>query len=443
MNNKKNNIIKSEYLSILPGMMLTSLATTACVLLNGLIVGNFLGSVELVAIGLSAPIVRAITALSGMFSVGTTEECTKAIAVCNREKANSVFTTSVVFSFFIGLLLMCVSLIIPKTIASLLGAKDELVKSTALYLQGFSFCLLPSIINQTLASFIYMCNKPRKAIYASIIKLLVNLLVDYYFIIYLHKGVFYAGIATSIGALAEMAFLLSAFISEKSIVSIKLKLFRIKEFVNVIMLGFKTFLIHIIIAFRNVIFNYFLINTGGADAVSAWAVMCNSVVFLDALSEGSILAITTLFNISAGENDKASMKEIWKILFTRGIMFMALIGSIYVIFSSQIGGLFGLEQRAQRFVQFFVIAYAFVIIFDNLCDTMLSIWQILGEIKMAIWVSILSYGVLPILSCLALYKYIGCYCVICGMGVAYACGILEIFVISWIKNKKFTKTLKI
>ncbi len=349
---KNNSILKSEYLKMLPSVFLIMLATSAYGLLNSLIVGNFCGSKGLAAMGIITPLTGMIYAFSSMMNFGTLSVCGNYFGEGKIKGANSAFTTSLICGSAVGAVLTLVSLIFPRLISSLLGSNVEMLDSVADYLKGMSFGMIPLMINSTICSYIHMGKKHHWAIISVIIQITINVALDFYFILCLNKGIFYVGLATSIGSITAMIILLICTYSKDSVVKIKPSLFRFSHFVNSIKYGSNSGFMETALAIRNLVINYYLVNVGGADAVSAWSVMLNVGILMVALSDSNVEVSQILFSISVGEKDKKSVKEIWSFACKVGRITTGVVALIMIIFVKKIAMCFGLTGQALDYASF-------------------------------------------------------------------------------------------
>lgn len=113
---------------------------------DGILVGRFLGADTFAAVAISLPLVIMSFAVSDLVGVGSAAVIAVEHGKHNYDRANDVFTTSVVIIFAGGFILGTLFFLFAPNILTLLGAKGELVEKGSIYLRVYAAFLHLSLL---------------------------------------------------------------------------------------------------------------------------------------------------------------------------------------------------------------------------------------------------------------------------------------------------------
>lgn len=100
---------------------------------DGFFVSNFAGAVAFSAVNLIMPLLMIIATVGFMFGTGGTAIVANTLGTGDKEKANRYFSLFVYVAFTLGILFAILGFIFIRPIASLLGAKGELLEHCIVY----------------------------------------------------------------------------------------------------------------------------------------------------------------------------------------------------------------------------------------------------------------------------------------------------------------------
>jgi len=415
-----SKLLKREFLTLLPGFFMTVLASSVCSLMNGLIVGNCIGTAELAAIGIAAPFTQVLAICYSTLSSGSQAVCCRCIGQGDKKGADAAFSSALLAGGLLGLILTLLCTVFAVSAARLLGADEGLSFLTAEYIRGLAVGFVPCLLNPILMTFIQMGSHPKKADTAVLIQTAVNLGLDYWLIAVLHKDLFYASLASSIGAFAAFLYLVSACVRFGSVARFSLRYVGLKLVGPVLKYGSMQTVTYSMCALRGIVFSHLLVSSGGTDAASAWAVMLNATVPLSALDLGIEQVCEVLFGISVGENDGHSVRQVWHIMLKWGGLCMALLCGLFLILAQQLASLFQLTGASLSYAAYCIRVFCAFSAIDMMTYALIGLWQKMGLLRWANAVSFLSYGAVPVLSGLLFTRLWGSY----GAPLALAFGTL-------------------
>ena len=111
---------------VLPSIIMM-IFTSIYSVVDGLFVSNFVGKTALAAINLTLPIIMGLSALGFMIGTGGSAIVARMLGEKKREKANEYFSMLIYVTAIGGILLSILGAIFIPAIASLLGAKGQLL----------------------------------------------------------------------------------------------------------------------------------------------------------------------------------------------------------------------------------------------------------------------------------------------------------------------------
>ena len=187
----------------LPGL-LTSLSSRLFETLDdGLFISRFVGQHALAGIKILMPIDGLIFALTHIFGMGASTYAATEMGKGNKQKANQIFSRMIVLAFIIGSLIAAVMITFDDQILAFLGAERDIMQYTEVYVAITFFALPFKLASMSFGAFYSAAGKPSMGLFNSILSGVINVITDFVTIVVLHMGVAGAGIATSLGFVAN------------------------------------------------------------------------------------------------------------------------------------------------------------------------------------------------------------------------------------------------
>ena len=200
-NSEIPKIFRSLFIPTLLGMMFN----VAFTLTDGIFVGHGVGPEGLACVNLVAPIMMVVTGLGMLFGIGGSVVAAIHLGKGNEKAARINVTQAFGCSIAVAVLMGTVFYCFPDGMLKLLGVSGNLMPLAKEYYMWFiPTCLF--LMFQLVGEFmIRLDGSPRYAMYANIIPAVVNIVLDYVFIIPMQMGLKGAALATDIGTAVGMA----------------------------------------------------------------------------------------------------------------------------------------------------------------------------------------------------------------------------------------------
>lgn len=279
------------------------------ILADTFFVSKGLGADGLCALNIAVPMYNVINGCGLMISIGAAARYVICKAQKNDREADRIFSNAFIFSGIIALIFFVIGLFLPYQLASLLGAKGEILPMAGNYLKVLFLCGAVYLYNNLFVAFIRNDGDPKLAMWATLMGTVLNIFLDYIFIFKLHLGMTGAALGTACApALGILISSIHLFRKKNGFHLVK------KSLSNQIILknlsvGFSSFVTEVSAGLVIIIYNLLILQIAGNVGVAAYGVIANIALVVSyiyiGISQGMHLYFTGAF--FSGFNILASM----------------------------------------------------------------------------------------------------------------------------------------
>jgi len=339
----KSDLLKGNIKEIFFKFLIPSiggmLGTSLYVLGDTMIVGRYLGNDGLVALNLSIPIINLYTGLGLLLGIGGAT--LMQVAKGRGEKENhSFFTLSIITAITFGVILTLIRIFYIDDFVRFLGAEEHIFNLSKDYLKTLMLFSIPFILNICLTVYIRNDNAPKLAMAGMLIGSVLNVILDYIFIVIFKMGMMGGALATGIAPVISLLILSIHFIKRNNNIKLEFINLKIKELINIFKTGFPSFIVelsHGIVIFA---FNLVILKEVGNIGVSAYTVIANLSLIVVAIFTGVSQAIQPIVSINYGASNTKRYKDTLKlgiytsfilglIFYLTGLLFPELLVSLF------------------------------------------------------------------------------------------------------------------
>lgn len=342
----KSMSVEKLFTKLLVPTIMGMAASALFTVVDGIFVGNGIGSDAMAAVNISAPIFMIITGVGLMFGMGGGILTSINLSQGKKKVANINFTQSVIALVFISLVMTLLLTIFPHKIATLFGSDEYLMDMVVEYLFWFSISLPFTVLVVALPFFIRLTN-PKISMWAMLAATVVNIILDYLFIFVFKWGLFGAAIATDIGEFVGAAIMI-VYLFRHSIairfvwlkLSVKSLLLTLRNVGYIIKLGFSVFLSEITISVMIISGNYVFMDYMGADGVAAYSVICYLFPIIFMVFNATVQSAQPIisYNYGCGQMKRSDNALRLSMLFTLAFAFSIML--LFICFTRSIVTLF-------------------------------------------------------------------------------------------------------
>src|SRR5699024_3315009 len=194
---------KSFFQYLLPtliGMMMMS----ANIVIDGIFVGNGIGSVALASVNIAVPVWSIIISISLLIGIGGGTLYSIATGAGDIDRAQQIFTISMVLTTIVMAILGFIGYIAADPLARLFGANADTINYVVDYLR-IIFMWAPIVAWETsLSMFVRNDGGPQLAMTGLIVSALLNIILNYWMIFILEMEVTGAALASVIATAAGL-----------------------------------------------------------------------------------------------------------------------------------------------------------------------------------------------------------------------------------------------
>ncbi len=367
-----NRMISSIFFRMLPVQILIYAMGSINTLVDGAIAGRFIGASTVSVVGLYSSMVSILTATGSVLLGGTSVLCGRFMGRGEHEKTEGIFSLNLLLTFLIGAVITALSFLLPNQIAVVLGANESLLQPLSTYIVGYGIGILPMLLAQQIANFLQMERQSARG-YAGIAGMIIsNIVLDILFIVVFQMGVFGLALATALSNVVYFLILVPYYFSKKAQLHFSFKKVLWSYAGSMFKIGFPGALLVFCLAIRGIIINRVLLYYSGDDGLAAMSAfnMVAGLFVAYALGNGAVERI--LISVFLGEEDKSGVRQVLRILMTKGLLLSCAVGALMAVLAPVMSGVFFADHTSNAYVllvQLFVI-YSF-------CMPMILIIQVM------------------------------------------------------------------
>ena len=316
-----NGKIKPLYLKYLAAAFGSALITSIYSIVDMAMVGQYQGPEGTAALAVVAPIWNVIYSLGLLMGIGGSVLFSHLKGKSNHEdNENEYFTVAFIGSILLGILAWLILIFFERQLLTAFGAEGSLLPLAQRYLIPIKFIFPCFLFNQMLTAFLRNDQNPGLATAAVLIGGIFNVFGDYFFVFVMDMGIFGAGLATALGSIITLVFLLTHFVSKKNTLALVKPTMGLKRFKEICVMGFSTFFIDVAMGFLTILFNRQIVHYLGTDALAVYGIIVNLSTFVQCCAYSVGQAAQPLISVNFGAKKISRINQtlryaLWTVLF--------------------------------------------------------------------------------------------------------------------------------
>lgn len=294
----EGNIWKQLILFSIP-LLLGNLFQQLYNAVDSVIVGQFVSSQALAAVGSSFPLINLLISFFMGLSLGAGVVVSKYFGARDIDNMRKSIHSSIVITFIIGVIMTFVGILACPIILRWMQTPSDVINDSIVYLQIYFGGILFTMIYNIGSGILRAVGDTKRPLYFLIICSIINIILDLLFIIFFKMGIAGAAYATvisqAISAILTMLLLINT--SNEYKISFKeLKLYR-EQTKEIIRVGIPSGIQNAVVAISNVIVQS---NINSFD----WVAMagCSACQKLDGFAIMPVLSFSMAFTTFTGQN---------------------------------------------------------------------------------------------------------------------------------------------
>lgn len=274
---------------------------------DSVVVGNFIGSGALAAVGSSNSLINLIIGMFMGIATGAGVIISQYYGAKDKEKLHWAVHTCMALSLIGGALLIVLGVLLSPLILTWMGTPEEVMPNSVAYLRIFFCGSLFNLVYNMGAGVLRAVGDSRRPLYYLCISSVVNIILDLVFVIYFQMGTAGVGYATVAAQGVSAAFTVRALIRTQDsyrLIPSKIRIDR-RMMMRILKLGIPSGIQQSIISLSNVIVQA-NINSFGASAMAGYGAYSKVDGFAMLPLQSFCMAATTFTgqNIGAGKGKR-------------------------------------------------------------------------------------------------------------------------------------------
>ncbi|MBI5681384.1 MAG: ATP-binding protein [Methanobacterium sp.] len=409
MYERNYKLISEKFKEFFLPTLLMSMAMNISTFVDTLMVGNFLGPINISAMALIAPIITFINLIYWMVGLGGSLLASVSKAERKEEKGDMYFTISMLMLLIIGLMFSVFGLLFLNNIVGALTTNPALAilvkKFLGVYLLGSPFLF----ILMGIAYFIRADGKPRLSFYALLLANVVNLIMDLFYILVLGMDIQGAALATITGYTVGTIFVMQYFFAkDRTLHLISLTKCKLSSIWDIISSGFPAASGQLFLTLKLFFFNTLIFLVIGKPGLTAFAVCYNCLFIIYIFLIGTAQSMSPIVSIYFQEKDYSGVK----FTINRSLKIVLLSGTVFTIillaFPTTLLNLFGVNDPVDIAVGINAIRiFSLSIIGTGITFLMMFYTQAILRKKLSFIISLTEGLLIPVISAYILSGVMG------------------------------------
>ena len=319
------------------GNLLQQLYNTA----DSVIVGNFVGSNALAAVGSTGSLIYMLIAFSQGAAVGAGVIISNFLGAADRASVQKAVHTAIAIVLILGVAFSIFGVLLSRPLLELMNTPDEVMEDSLLYLRIYLAGLIFNVLYNMTAGILNAAGNSRRSLIYLAIASVTNIGLDLICVAVLDMGVAGAAIATDVSQLISCVLSMRFLMCVDADYHVSIKELRIDRRMakNIIKIGLPAGIQNTVISLSNTVVQS-SVNAFGSAAMAGFAAYMKIDGFniLPVLSLSLAMTTFTGQNLGAGKLDRVK-RGMW-ITLGMGVVYTIATGALLLMFDKQIMRLF-------------------------------------------------------------------------------------------------------
>ena len=351
------------------------------------------------AVTLCAPILLIIMSIACIFGMGGSSVIARLLGEEKKEESGTTMNFCVYAMAIAGVITLVLGLAFLQPLAKISGADADNIAYTCDY-QKWIFIGAPFIMLAN--GFVHLFRSVgliKESTIGLVLGNVINMVLDYVFIVIFGWGTEGAALATSLGFVCATIYYIVCMIREEykgnQLVPLNPKRFSPKAEIvrNVVSIGIPGALITVLMSVSNIVLNNY-ISIYGSDAVASYGIAYKLNMIPILLSVGLSQGVAPLVGYYYGGNRKKQMSDIVKYTALYGVLMGAVFTAVFVLFGKPLATMFlqdgALIEQTGYFLKILCLSAPML----GVINMMTSYFQALGKAIKSLIITVLRNAVL-------------------------------------------------
>ena len=382
------------------GMVIKSLYVIA----DTMFIGHALGEQGLAAMNIVIPYFAFMFAMGMMIGVGGSALMGIRFGEGKIAEGQAIFRQSLTLVTIVIAAMSAATLIWQHDIVQIFGAKGELIALSQEYVATLTLFSTPYAIGWVLSNFVRNDGNPKLVMKAMVISALINIVLDWLFMMVLGWGMFGGALATGIAQLSMTAILLWHFRSPACRLVLRFARLNMAHVKAILSNGMPTLVMESSVGVLILVSNWVLLKLGGNLYLSVYSVALNCMWLVVLLTYGVSQAVQPLVSFNHGAKKPERILESLNIATGLVMILCTLAGGLAIVFPGEIMAAFVSNPSAEmiKLGEWVMVLYGIAVIPMALNIVVIGVYQSIARARISSAMSMARGLVLPVAGLLVL-----------------------------------------
>ena len=310
-------------LAAIPGAV-SMLASSLYQTLDGMFVGQGLGSTAFAAINLAMPFVIINFAVADLIGVGSSVPISISLGQGRRDDADQIFSSSVLMIIAASTVLGAFMFLLAPALMTLMGAEGDFHRLATQYLRVYAaFSPVTTLVFAT-DNYMRICGKTQGSMWLNIFMSCCSATLEFLFIIVLGGGVWAAALGTCLSMAISLAIAIMPFILGRRNLRFVRPRITLAMVRRILANGTPNFLNNIAGRITSIVMNMMLVRMGGQDAVSVYGTLMYADGLVQPVMYGMVDSLQPAIGYNWGAGKKSRVRAIEKCAIAAAVSVCAI-----------------------------------------------------------------------------------------------------------------------
>ncbi len=338
------SLLWSFSLPAIVGMIVNSLYNV----IDRIFVGRGIGPDAIAATTVAFPIMIILFAVAILIGVGATALISIRLGEQKHEEAEKIAGNATLMLILLPAFFATIFFLYTEPVLIFFGASPNLLPLAKDFVQIIMLGSVFASLSMGMNNFIRAEGNPKMAMYTQLIGAFFNIILNYVFIFIFAWGIKGSALATITAQFISAAWVLSYFFTNKSIVKIKVKNFKLELPIlfSIMAIGFAPFALQVASSVQQLILNRTLMTYGGDMALSSIGIIFSIGTLLIMPILGVSQGAQPIIGFNYGAKQYGRVKETLKIAVLWAMCISCLGFIIVYLWPTQLVGMFTKDEPA-------------------------------------------------------------------------------------------------
>ena len=404
---------------------------------DSIVVGNFVGTQALAAVGSTTMIVNMMVFFFNGFSTGAGVVIANYFGARNLKALHKAIETTMAATFVLSVLFTLAGVAAVRPMLRFMATPEDVFGEATTYLQIYIGGISGLLIYNMGSGILRAVGDTMRPLYFLVMTSVLNILLDLLFVLGFHCGIEGVAWATVLSQFISALLILALLTRSDDIYRLSWHDLRIDRAIlgSIFAIGLPAGIQSVITAFSNV-FVQFYINFFGSSCMAGWSCYNKLDQFVMLPMQSMSMAATTFVsqNIGAGREERANRGTVITVSMAVGVT--AVIVALLCLFAAPAVGLFSPDESVIAYGVLFIRANCFFLLFNCVNHVLAGALRGRGDSRGPMIIMLLSFVGIRQIYLFAVTRFVANTPLLVGFGYPVGwttCCIIEVtyFFLRW------------